>query len=420
MRQLKRQLTVKVKESKMDIKRTYSESDVISLRGSLQIEYTLAKEGAIKFRRLLNQLPATRALGCVTGNQAVQAVKAGLKSVYVSGWQTAADANLSNRTYPDLSLYPVNSVPNAVKRINSALQRADQIEIMEKGKASKDYYVPIIADAEAGFGGVLNVYELVQQLIEAGAAAVHLEDQLAAEKKCGHLNGKILIPTQQAIQNLISARLAADVCNVPTVLIARTDANAADMLTNNFDERDHPFLTGDRTSDGFYCIRNGIAAAISRGLAYAPFADLLWCETSRPDLKEAQRFSEAILKEFPDKKLAYNNSPSFNWRKCLSAEEIQKFHIELNAMGYKFQFITLAGFHSLNHSFFKLSKAYKEYGMTAYANLQDDEFLSEADGYEAVRHQREVGTGYFDKVKQIIVGNSSALALKGSTEDEQF
>lgn len=402
------------------ITRPYSAEDVLRLRGSLTIEYTLAQRGAAKLWDLLHKEDYIPALGALTGNQAVQQVKAGLKAIYLSGWQVAADANLAGQMYPDQSLYPANSVPHVVKRINQALQRADQIQHSE-GKGNIDFFVPIVADAEAGFGGPLNVFELVKAMIEAGAAAVHLEDQLSSEKKCGHLGGKVLLPTGQAVRHLIAARLAADVMGVNTVLIARTDANAARLLTSDIDENDRPFLTGERSSEGFYYVREGLDQAISRGLAYAPYADMIWCETSEPNLEEAARFAEAIHAKFPGKLLAYNCSPSFNWKKKLSDREIETFQQKLGEMGYKFQFVTLAGFHALNHSMFKLAKDYKERGMAAYSELQQAEFASEKDGYEATRHQREVGTGYFDEITQVISGGTaSTTALAGSTEAEQF
>jgi isocitrate lyase len=402
------------------ITRPYSAEDVIRLRGSVQIEYTLATRGANRLWDLLNNEHHIKALGALTGNQAVQQVKAGLKAIYLSGWQVAADANLAGQMYPDQSLYPANSVPAVVKRINQALQRADQIEYAE-GKEDREWFVPIVADAEAGFGGPLNVFELIKGMIEAGASGVHLEDQLASEKKCGHLGGKVLIPTSQAIRNLIAARLAADVCGVPTVLIARTDANAADLLTNDIDPNDKDFLTGERTPEGFYRVRSGLDQAISRGLAYAPYADVIWCETSEPNIDEARRFAEAIHEKFPGKLLAYNCSPSFNWKAKLSDEEIANFQNELGEMGYKFQFITLAGFHALNYSMFTLANKYSKEGMTAYSELQQAEFAQEENGYTATRHQREVGTGYFDDVSMVISGGtSSTTALAGSTEAEQF
>ncbi|ADU93095.1 isocitrate lyase [Geobacillus sp. Y412MC52] len=402
------------------IVRPYSAEDVIKLRGSLDIEYTLARRGAEKLWKLLHTEDYVAALGALTGNQAVQQVKAGLKAIYLSGWQVAADANLAGQMYPDQSLYPSNSVPHVVKRINQALQRADQIQYLE-GSGDVDYFVPIVADAEAGFGGQLNVFELMKAMIEAGAAGVHFEDQLSSEKKCGHLGGKVLLPTQTAIRNLIAARLAADVMGVPTVLIARTDANAADLITSDIDPRDQAFITGERTPEGFYRTRAGLDQAIARGLAYAPYADLIWCETSEPNLDEARRFAEAIHEKFPGKLLAYNCSPSFNWKKKLDDETIAKFQQELGKMGYKFQFVTLAGFHALNYSMFELARGYKERGMAAYAELQQAEFAAEKYGYTATRHQREVGTGYFDEVAQVISGGqSSTVALKGSTEEEQF
>ncbi|KQL51436.1 isocitrate lyase [Heyndrickxia shackletonii] len=402
------------------VTRTYSAEEVIKLRGSIDIEYTLARRGSEKLWEILHTEDYVPALGALTGNQAVQQVKAGLKAIYLSGWQVAADANLAGHMYPDQSLYPANSVPHVVKRINQALQRADQIEHVE-GNTKMDWFVPIVADAEAGFGGQLNVFELMKAMIEAGAAGVHFEDQLSSEKKCGHLGGKVLLPTQTAIRNLISARLAADVMGVPTVLIARTDANAADLITSDVDPYDARFITGERTPEGFYRTRAGIDQAISRGLAYAPYADLIWCETSEPNLAEAKRFAEAIHEKFPEKLLAYNCSPSFNWKKKLSEETIASFQTELGKMGYKFQFVTLAGFHALNNSMFELAKGYKERGMSAYSELQQAEFSNERFGYTATRHQREVGTGYFDEVSIIISGGeSSTTALKGSTEEEQF
>ncbi|MBD1372524.1 isocitrate lyase [Hazenella sp. IB182357] len=402
------------------IKRDYTAEDVLKLRGSLKIEYTLAQKGAERLWKLMHEDPFVRALGALTGNQAVQQVKAGLKAIYLSGWQVAADANLSGHMYPDQSLYPANSVPQVVKRINQALQRADQIEHTE-GNKTREWFAPIVADAEAGFGGPLNVFELMKGMIEAGAAGVHFEDQLASEKKCGHLGGKVLIPTAQAVRNLISARLAADVLGVPTVLIARTDANAAELITSDVDSRDSEFLTGERTPEGFFRIRSGLQTAIARGLAYAPYADLIWCETSEPNLEEARQFAEAIHAKFPGKLLAYNCSPSFNWKKKLDDETIAKFQEELGKMGYKFQFVTLAGFHALNHSMFQLAKGYGERGMAAYSELQQAEFGAEKEGYTATRHQREVGTGYFDQVSMVVSGGtSSTTALSGSTEEEQF
>ncbi|MBT2678552.1 isocitrate lyase [Bacillus sp. ISL-35] len=402
------------------VERTYSAEDVIKLRGSIDIEYTLARRGAEKLWKLVNEEDFVNALGALTGNQAVQQVKAGLKAIYLSGWQVAADANLSGNMYPDQSLYPANSVPAVVKRINQALQRADQITHGE-GDDSIDWFAPIVADAEAGFGGQLNVFELMKGMIEAGAAGVHFEDQLSSEKKCGHLGGKVLLPTQTAVRNLIAARLAADVMGTPTLIVARTDANAADLITSDVDPYDAPFITGDRTPEGFFRVKAGLDQAIARGLAYAPYADLVWCETSEPDLEEARRFAEAIHEKFPGKLLAYNCSPSFNWKKKLDDETIAKFQVELGKMGYKFQFVTLAGFHALNHSMFELARGYKERGMAAYSELQQAEFASEQHGYTATRHQREVGTGYFDDVSMVISGGtSSTTALKGSTEEAQF
>ncbi|MEH7093674.1 isocitrate lyase [Neobacillus vireti] len=402
------------------ISRPYSAEDVIKLRGSLDIEHTLARKGAEKLWKLLNEEAYIHALGALTGNQAVQQVKAGLKAIYLSGWQVAADANLSGHMYPDQSLYPANSVPSVVKKINQALQRADQIYHSE-GDNSIDWFAPIIADAEAGFGGQLNCFELMKGMIEAGASGVHFEDQLSSEKKCGHLGGKVLLPTQTAVRNLIAARLAADVMGVPTVLVARTDANAADLITSDIDMNDAPFITGERTPEGFFRTKAGIDQAIARGLAYAPYADLIWCETSEPNIEEARKFAEAIHEKFPGKLLAYNCSPSFNWKKKLDQETIAKFQEELGRMGYKFQFVTLAGFHALNHSMFELARGYKERGMAAYSELQQAEFDSEQYGYTATRHQREVGTGYFDQVSMVITGGtSSTMALKGSTEVEQF
>ncbi|RBW67829.1 isocitrate lyase [Bacillus taeanensis] len=403
------------------IERPYSAEDVLKLRGSIQIEYTLAKMGSERLWNLLHTDPFVRALGALTGNQAVQQVKAGLKAIYLSGWQVAADANLSGHMYPDQSLYPANSVPSVVKRINQALQRADQIEHAE-GKSERYWFAPIVADAEAGFGGKLNVFELMKGMIEAGAAGVHFEDQLASEKKCGHLGGKVLIPTKTAVQNLISARLAADVMGVPTLLIARTDANAADLMTSDIDPYDHNFIAStERTDEGFYRMKAGLDQAIARGLAYAPHADLIWCETSEPNLEEAQRFAQAIHEKYPGKMLAYNCSPSFNWKAKLSDAQIETFQEKLGEMGYKFQFVTLAGFHSLNNSMFELAKGYSKRGMGAYSELQQREFDNESLGYTATRHQREVGTGYFDEVAMAITGGkASTTAMKGSTETEQF
>ena len=402
------------------VMRPYTAEEVIRLRGSIDIEHTLAKRGAEKFWDLLQNETYVNALGALTGNQAVQQAKAGLKAVYLSGWQVAADANLSGNMYPDQSLYPANSVPHVVKRINSALQRADQIQHMEGGN-EVDYFLPIVADAEAGFGGQLNVFELMKGMIESGASAVHFEDQLSSEKKCGHLGGKVLLPTQTAVRNLISARLAADVMGAPTVLIARTDADAADLITSDIDPVDRAFITGERTAEGFYRTNAGLDQAIARGLAYAPYADLIWCETSEPNLEQAQRFADAIHEQYPGKLLAYNCSPSFNWKKKLDDATIETFQQQLAAMGYKFQFVTLAGFHALNHSMFELAKGYKARGMGAYSELQQREFDSEIDGYTATRHQREVGTGYFDEVTQLVSGGTaSTTALKGSTEEDQF
>jgi isocitrate lyase len=402
------------------IKRPYSVEDVIKLRGSIDIEHTLARRGAEKLWKLLNEDDYVHALGALTGNQAIQQVKAGLKAIYLSGWQVAADANLSGHMYPDQSLYPANSVPSVVKRINQALQRADQIHHGE-GDDRIDWFAPIMADAEAGFGGQLNVFELMKGMIEAGASGVHFEDQLSSEKKCGHLGGKVLLPTQTAVRNLIAARLAADVMGVPTIVVARTDADAADLITSDVDPYDRPFITGERTGEGFFRTKAGLDQAIARGLAYAPYADLVWCETSEPNLEDAKRFADAIHEKFPGKMLAYNCSPSFNWEAKLDKETIAKFQSEIAKMGYKFQFVTLAGFHALNHSMFELARGYKEHGMAAYSELQQAEFRSEQHGYTATRHQREVGTGYFDQVAQIVTGGtSSTTALKGSTEEAQF
>ncbi|APC49019.1 isocitrate lyase [Virgibacillus halodenitrificans] len=402
------------------VERPYEAEDVIRLRGSLDMQYTLADRGAKKLWELINNEPYINALGALTGNQAVQQVKAGLKAIYLSGWQVAADANMAGQMYPDQSLYPVNSVPNVVKRINQALQRADQIHYAE-GDHSIEWFAPIVADAEAGFGGQLNVFELMKAMIEAGASGVHFEDQLSSEKKCGHLGGKVLLPTQTSVRNLISARFAADVMGTSTVIIARTDANAADLITSDIDPYDAEFITGERTPEGFFKTKAGLNQAIARGLAYAPYADLIWCETSEPNLEEAQRFAEAIHEKFPNKLLAYNCSPSFNWKKKLSNTKIAEFQKELGKMGYKFQFVTLAGFHALNYSMFDLARKYKDRGMAAYSELQQAEFASEKHGYSATRHQREVGTGYFDEVAQVISeGTSSTAALKGSTEEEQF
>jgi len=403
------------------ITRTYSAEEVLKLRGSIEIEYTLAELGADRLWRLLHEDPYVAALGALTGNQAIQQVRAGLKAIYLSGWQVAADANLSGHMYPDQSLYPSNSVPQVVKRINQALQRADQIECSEGKKPSTYWFAPIVADAEAGFGGCLNVYELMKMMIEAGAAAVHFEDQLASEKKCGHLGGKVLVPTSQFIRTLTAARLAADVCGVPTLIVARTDAGSATLMTSDIDERDNEYLTGDRTSEGFYGITGGIEMAIARAIAYAPYADLLWMETSTPDIEEARRFAEAVHEKFPGKMLAYNCSPSFNWAKKLDEETIATFQQQLGELGYKFQFVTLAGFHALNYSMYELARTYREQGMSAYSALQQSEFAAEKNGYTATKHQREVGTGYFDEVAKIVsAGQASTIALENSTEAAQF
>ena len=403
------------------IVRPYSKADVERLRGSVHIEHTLAKLGARRLWELLHSEPYVAALGALTGNQAVQMVRAGLQALYLSGWQVAADANLAGQMYPDQSLYPANSVPAVVRRINSALERADQIEHGE-GRSERNWFAPILADAEAGFGGPLNAFELMKSMIEAGAAGVHFEDQLASEKKCGHMGGKVLIPTNAFIRTLVAARLAADVSGVPTVLVARTDADSAKLLTSDIDERDRPFIqSGDRTPEGFYHIKSGVDTAIARGLAYAPYADLIWCETSTPDMAQARKFAEAIRAKFPGKLLAYNCSPSFNWKKNLDDATIAKFQRELGAMGYKFQFVTLAGFHSLNFGMFELARKYKDRGMAAYSELQQAEFDAESHGYTATRHQREVGTGYFDQVAEVISGGkASTLALEDSTEEHQF
>ncbi len=404
------------------IKRDYSAEDVVRLRGSILPHYSLAEHGAKLLWERLNSMDYVHALGALTGGQAIQYVKAGLPAIYLSGWQVAGDANLSGEIYPDQSLYPVNSVPSVVERINNALRRADQIEWTENnGEATREWMAPIVADAEAGFGGALNVFELTKSMIEAGAAGVHLEDQLSSEKKCGHMGGKVLIPTQQHVRTLTASRLAADVMGVPTVLIARTDALGANLITSDIDDRDKEFLTGERTTEGFFSTEPGMATPIMRGLAYAPYADLIWCETSTPDLDEAKTFAEGIHAEFPDKMLAYNCSPSFNWRSHLDDETIAKFQKELGAMGYKFIFITLAGWHALNASAFDLAVGYEDSDMSAYVDLQDREFEMESDGYSATRHQREVGAGYFDDVSTVITGGSgSTLALSGSTEEEQF
>ena len=401
------------------VERDYTAENVIALRGSVQEEHTLARRGSERLWSLLQSDEWVPALGALTGNQAVQQVRAGLKAIYLSGWQVAADANLSGQTYPDQSLYPANSVPSVVRRINNALLRADQIDISE-GKHTTDWLAPIVADAEAGFGGPLNAYELMTSMIAAGAAGVHWEDQLASEKKCGHMGGKVLIPTGQHIRTLNAARLAADVAGVPTIVIARTDSLAANLVTSDVDERDRPFLDGTRTAEGFYGTRPGLETVLSRGHAYAPYADLLWVESSEPDLALARAFAESIHREFPGKKLAYNCSPSFNWKSYLDDAQIATFQRELAAMGYAFQFITLAGFHALNHSMYTLARDYSQRHMSAYVDLQEAEFASEADGYTATKHQREVGTGYFDKISTVLNPQSATLALVGSTESEQF
>jgi isocitrate lyase len=401
------------------LKRDYTATDVVRLRGSVQEEHTLARRGAEKLWNLINNEDYINALGALTGNQAVQQVRAGLKAIYLSGWQVAGDANLAAQTYPDQSLYPANSVPAVVRRINNALARADQITWSE-GKTDVDWFAPIVADAEAGFGGVLNAFELMKNMINAGAAGVHWEDQLSSAKKCGHLGGKVLIPTNQHVKTLNAARLAADVEGVPTVVVARTDAQAATLITSDVDERDRQYVTGDRTAEGFYRVTNGIDPCITRALAYAPYSDLIWMETSKPDLEIARQFAEAVKKEFPDQLLAYNCSPSFNWKAALDDDTIAKFQRELGAMGYKFQFITLAGFHALNYSMFELAKGYAANDMSAYVELQEKEFAAEAQGYTATKHQREVGAGYFDLVATAIDPQAETLALKGSTEEEQF
>ena len=406
------------------IKRGYTAEDVIRLRGSLQPEHTLAKRCAEKLWNLVTTEPFVNTLGALTGNQALQQAKAGLKAVYLSGWQVAGDANLSGEMYPDQSLYPANSVPSVVRRINNTFTRADQIQWSEgknpEDEGYTDYFLPIVADAEAGFGGVLNAFELMKSMIDAGAAGVHFEDQLASVKKCGHMGGKVLVPTREAVAKLVAARLAADVMGVPTVLLARTDAEAADLVTSDVDDNDRPFLTGERTVEGFFRARNGLDQSIARGLAYAPYADMIWCETGTPDLAYARSFAEAIHKQFPGKMLAYNCSPSFNWKKNLDDATIAKFQRELGAMGYKFQFITLAGFHALNYSMFNLAHGYARSNMTAFVELQQAEFAAAERGFTAVKHQREVGTGYFDAVTTTIEREASTAALKGSTEDEQF
>jgi isocitrate lyase len=403
-----------------EVTRGYTAEDVVRLRGSIREQSTLANRMATQLWDLLGAEDFVSALGALSGGQAVQMVKAGLKSIYLSGWQVAADGNLSGDVYPDQSLYPANSAPAMVERINNALRRADQIHWAE-GDTGTDWFVPIIADGEAGFGGPLNVFELTKRFIKAGAAGVHFEDQLAAEKKCGHMGGKVLVPTSQHIRSLQAARLAADVMDVPTIIVARTDANGATLLTSDVDERDRPYLTGERTTEGFYRVTGGLESAISRAIAYAPHADLIWCETAKPDLDEARAFAEGIHAEHPGKMLAYNCSPSFNWSKHLDAAAIATFQKELGTLGYRYQFITLAGFHAMNASMFELARGYAEEGMPAYVELQDREFAMEADGYSATRHQREVGAGYFDLISQVVGGGSSStLALEGSTEQEQF
>ncbi len=402
------------------VERPYTAGDVIKLRGSVDIEYSLAKQGAKKFWHQLHTKPYVAGLGALTGNQAIQEVTAGLEAIYLSGWQVAADANIAGEMYPDQSLYPANSVPMVVKRINNALMRRDQIQSVS-GEGNIDWMVPIIADAEAGFGGNLNAFELMKAMIEAGASGVHFEDQLSSAKKCGHLGGKVLVPTREAIQKLVAARLAADVMNVPTVLVARTDADAANLLTSDIDERDHPFLTGTRTPEGFFGVKNGLEQGINRGLSYAPYADLVWLETSHPDIGQAREFAQAIHEKYPNQMLAYNCSPSFNWASKLSREEMLTFREELAELGYKFQFITLAGFHALNTSMFEISRAYKERGMAGYSELQEREFALQSDGFKAVKHQSFVGTTYFDYVQNTVQqGQSSTVAMAGSTEAEQF
>jgi isocitrate lyase len=404
------------------IQRGYQAEDVVRLRGTIPVEHSIARLTAEKLWRYMNEKPFVNALGALTGNQAMQQVKAGLDAIYLSGWQVAGDANLAGEMYPDQSLYPADSVPAVVRRINNTLRRADELHHAE-GDDSIDWLKPIVADAEAGFGGVLNAFELMKQMIDAGAAGVHFEDQLSSAKKCGHMGGKVLVPTQEAVGKLVAARLAADVSNVPTVLVARTDAEGANLLTADVDERDRPFIdaTKGRTSEGFYYVKNGMKQAIARGVAYAPYADLVWCETAKHDLEEAQEFAEAVHKHFPGKLLAYNCSPSFNWKRRLDDATIARFQRELGAMGYKFQFITLAGFHALNYSMFDLARGYKAQQMTAYVALQQAEFAAEANGYTATKHQREVGAGYFDAVTQTVAGGTSSLtALRGSTEEQQF
>ncbi len=402
------------------IKRDYSAEDVVRLRGSVLIEHTLARVGAEKLWKLVNQDQPLCALGALTGNQAIQEIQAGLKAIYCSGWQVAGDGNSAGQMYPDQSLYPVDSVPKMIERINNAFLRTDEIHALN-GDDSIDWIAPIVADAEAGFGGNLNAFELMKHMIRAGAAGVHFEDQLSSAKKCGHMGGKVLVPTQEAVSKLSAARLAADVSGVRTVLLARTDADAANLITSNVDERDHPFITGERTAEGFFRTKPGLEQAIARGLAYAPYADMLWCETSKPDLEQAKRFADAIHAEFPDQLLAYNCSPSFNWKANLDDDTMRKFREELGKMGYKFQFITLAGWHALNSSMFNLSRAYKEDGMYAYSKLQEQEFADEALGFRAAKHQSFVGAGYFDAVQNtIMAGRSSTTALDGSTEEDQF
>ena len=402
------------------VKRGYTAEEVYRLRGSLQVEHTLARRGAEKLWERMNSLDFVNALGALTGNQAMQQVKAGLQAIYLSGWQVAADANDSLSMYPDQSLYSVTSVPSVVRRINNTFTRADQIQHME-GKGDVDYFSPIVADAEAGFGGVLNAHELMKAMIQAGAAGVHFEDQLASAKKCGHMGGKVLVPTQEAVQKLVAARLAADTMGVPTILLARTDAEAANLITSDVDDNDKPFLTGERTAEGFFRVKNGFDQALSRGVAYAEYADLVWCETGTPDLDFARKFAEGIHKKVPGKMLAYNCSPSFNWKRNLADAEIMKFQHELGAMGYKFQFITLAGFHSLNYGMFELAYGYARENMTAFVELQEKEFAAAEKGFTAVKHQREVGTGYFDEVNNVVTGGKASTgALHGSTEDEQF
>ncbi len=404
------------------VQRGYDAADVVRLRGTVAVEHSIARLTAEKLWRYLNEKPFVNALGALTGNQAMQQVKAGLDAIYLSGWQVAGDANLSGQMYPDQSLYPADSVPAVVRRINNTLRRADEIHHAE-GDDTIDWLKPIVADAEAGFGGVLNAFELMKQMIEAGAAGVHFEDQLSSAKKCGHMGGKVLVSTQDAVAKLIAARLAADVCNVPTVLVARTDAEGANLLTSDVDERDRAFVdtAKGRTSEGFFCVKAGLPQAIARGLAYAPYADLVWCETAKPDLEEAREFAEGIHAKFPGKLLAYNCSPSFNWKRKLDDAQIARFQRELGAMGYKFQFITLAGFHALNYSMFELARGYKTHQMSAYVTLQQAEFAAESNGYTATKHQREVGAGYFDAVTQTVAGGTSSItALAGSTEEQQF